>query len=298
MYMGHSSSRGILIGDTARPAPNAVYGYYKEYEEDGSAAGVCSSDGCAGSVFAAGAADEAVLGIPAGLGNIVLETGEFKALIARQNAHEESDLREERGRGGSVARVFGTMGLMLVFCVLVWILFGFGNFLAALIFCVLAYFPLMVLIYARRNHYRSDVLFQRFRRHHGCEHAMIKLLSKNFRETADTSDGLDSPPAWLTLQNLSASPIYDAECGTVYAGYFLTLALELGILLSDLVNLGFWRSAAVLTVTLVLLVILIFIPWNPYKRLQHPAVDQPGEKEYMLGLAVLKKYLTDVRHNS
>ena len=47
MYMGHSSSRGIVIGDTALPAPNAVYGCWRS-------------------------------------GEIVLEKGEFKELLKRQ----------------------------------------------------------------------------------------------------------------------------------------------------------------------------------------------------------------------
>ena len=96
------------------------------------------------------------------------------------------------------------------------------------------------------------------------------------------------PPVWLTLQNLLASPIYDAECGTGYAGYFLTLTVEI----------GFLKAMGILLITIVVLFILIFIPWNPYKRLQYPAVAQPGEKEYELGMAVLEKYLIDIRHIS
>lgn len=267
MYVGHSSSRGILIGDTARPAPNAVYGYYQE----------------------TAAAEEE---------KIVLETGEFKALLTRQDAHEKTDLREEGGAISAVVRVFGVMGLMLALCVIIWILFGVRNFLAALTFSVLAYFPLMVILYARQNHYRCETLFQQFRRHHGCEHAMVKLLSKNRNVHSGMPDDAektgDYASDWLTLQNLKTSPIYDAECGTVHAGYFLTLAAEIGLLLSDLVNLGVLRSLAVLAGTAVILLTLIFIPWNPYKRLQYPAVVQPEEKDYVLGLAILNAYLKNV----
>jgi len=255
MYMGHSSSRGILIGDTARPAPNAVYGCWRN-------------------------------------GKIVLEKGEFKEPLRRQDQEAEPDDKPSEEQG-TVRRVFGVMGLFLVFSAGVWVLFGFTNFLAALVFSVLAYFPVMVIVYARRNPYQTEELHQQFRRFHGCEHACVKLLSKNHSEIPEAGS-----PVWLTLQNLQASPIYDAECGTVYAGYFLTLTVEIGLFLSTFVEIDFLKAVGILLATIIVLFILIFVPWNPYKRLQYPAVAQPGEKEYELGLAVLEKYIHDIRHIS
>ena len=65
---------------------------------------------------------------------------------------------------------------MLLLCVLVWRLFGFVNFLAALVFCVLTFFPLMIIVFTRRKLYTEDEMTEQFRRHHGCEHAMLQLL--------------------------------------------------------------------------------------------------------------------------
>ena len=262
MYVGHSSSRGIVIGDTAKSAPNAVYG--------------CRRDG-----------------------EIVIETGSFKELVKCQQAEAALDDKpsEERQSG---RLVFGVMGLFLAFSAAVWVLFGFANFLAALVFSLLAYFPVLVILFARRNPYCSEELHQQFRRYHGCEHACIQLLAKKHKAgsgadtvdasgtAADAADASDAPPSWLTMANLVESSIYDNECGTVYAGYFFTLAVEIGLFLSELVDIGFLRSLAVLLATVILLFILIFLPWNPYKRLQKPAVAQPGEEEYEVGLEILK----------
>lgn len=234
MFIGHSTSRGILMANTSRPAPNAVYGYH------------CG-------------------------GEIVLKTGEYKALKAQQSAEKEPDKRQDNG---SVRLFLGTIGVMLLLCVLVWRLFGFVNFLAALVFCVLAFFPLMIIVFTRRNLYKDDELMQQFRRHHGCEHAMLELLSKE-------------KPA--TLENLKTSSIYDAECGSAYAGYFLTLACEIGLFLSTLVEIGFLPSVGILIATVILLLILIFVPWNPYKRIQRPVVAQPQDEEYELGMAILQE---------
>ncbi|MBR4409881.1 MAG: DUF1385 domain-containing protein, partial [Firmicutes bacterium] len=143
-----------------------------------------------------------------------------------------------------------------------------------LVFCVLAFFPLMIIVFTRRNLYTEDEMMQQFRRHHGCEHAMLELLSK------------DKP---ATLENLKASSIYDAECGSAYAGYFLTLACEIGLFLSTLVDIGFLPSVGILVATVILLLILILLPCNPYKLIQRPVVAQPGDEEYELGLAILQE---------
>ena len=114
------------MANTSRPAPNAVYGYR------------CG-------------------------GEILLKTGEYKALKAQQSAEKEPDKRQDNG---SVRLFLGTIGVMLLLCVLVWRLFGFVNFLAALVFCVLAFFPLMIIVFTRRNLYKDNELMQQFRRHH------------------------------------------------------------------------------------------------------------------------------------
>ena len=234
MYIGFSTSRGIVIGNTERPAPNAVYGYRSG-------------------------------------GEIMLKTGEVKELRNQQTKEAEQDRPED---DGSVRLILMAAGVMLVLSVVIWLFFGFINFLAALVFCVLAFFPLMIIIFARRDRYKEDWMTQQFRRHHGCEHAMLEMLTKE-------------KPA--TLENLKASSIYDSECGTVYAGYFLTLACEIGLFLSTLVEIGFLKSVGILIVTVILLIILILLPWNPYKRLQRPAVSQPQDEEYELGMAILQE---------
>ena len=234
MYIGHSTSRGILMANTSRPAPNAVYGYRSG-------------------------------------GEILLKTGEYKALKELQTAEKKEDKSEDNG---SVRLFLGTIGVMLLLSALVWHLFGFVNFLAALVFCVLAFFPLMIIVFTRRKLYPEDEMMQQFRRHHGCEHAMLQLLTKE-------------KPA--TLENLKASSIYDAECGSAYAGYFLTLACEIGLFLSTLVEIGFLKSVGILIATVILLIILILLPWNPYKLLQRPVVAQPQDEEYELGMAIVEK---------
>lgn len=295
MFMGHSSSRGIVIGDTARPVPNAVYGCWRD-------------------------------------GKIVLEKGEYKSLVAAQKREAEPDDKpsEERGSG---RLIFGVMGLLLLCCAVVWKLFGFVNFLAALVFSVLGYFPLMAILYARRNPYKTAELHEQFRRFHGCEHACVRLLTKH-RDKAGSDEAGDEAgdevgddeaggdeagdeaggdvagsdvvgcdeagdeagcqcdekgENWLTMSNLIKSPIYDSECGSVYAGYFFTLACEIGLFLSNFVDIGFFRSVGVILSTVILFLILIFLPWNPYKRLQYPAVAKPGKREYEMGLEILRE---------
>ena len=234
MYTGHSTRRGIVIANTAWPAPNAVYGFRRDEK-------------------------------------IELITGDSKELRKLQTLESESDKCKDRG---AVKLFLGTAGGMLLISVLVWLLFGFINFLAALVFSVLAFFPLMIIIYSRKNRYIDDALRQQFRRYHGCEHAMLNLLSGNKE---------------ATLENLKAAPIYDAECGTAYAGYFLKLACEIGLFLSTLVDIGLLRSVGILAATVILLFILILLPWNPYKKIQQPVVVQPGEGEYELGMAILQE---------
>ena len=116
MYIGHSTSRGILMANTSRPAPNAVYGYR------------CG-------------------------GEILLKTGEYKALKEQQTAEKKADKSEDNG---SVRLFVGTIGVMLLLSALVWRFFGFVNFLAALVFCVLAFFPLMIIVFTRRKLYPED----------------------------------------------------------------------------------------------------------------------------------------------
>ena len=45
----------------------------------------------------------------------------------------------------------------------------------------------------------------------------------------------------------------------------------------------------VLIATVILLLILIFVPWNPYKWIQRPVVAQPQDEEYELGMAILQE---------
>ena len=139
MYIGHSSSRGMVVGNTAWSAPNAVYGCWHD-------------------------------------GKIVLQTGEFKELKIKQ---DEDACEDMSAKNNSVQLLFGVAGLFLLFSVAVWCFFGFMNFLAALIFSILAYFPLMIIIYSRQNPYQSDEIHQQFCRYHGCEHAIVQLLSKS-----------------------------------------------------------------------------------------------------------------------
>lgn len=144
---------------------------------------------------------------------------------------------------------------------------------ALLISAVLGYMPLMIILVANSRLYTKEEDFQTFRRLHGCEHAICGVLT-NQKE--------------CTMESLKAERIFDPECGTAYGGYAVFLAIELGLLIAF--GPGFLKSAGILLATIVVLIVLILKPGiNPFTLIQRPVVAQPTEREYALGLEIMKK---------
>ena len=51
------------------------------------------------------------------------------------------------------------------------------------------------------------------------------------------------------------------------------------------------KALGILLGLVVLLVVNIFNPYNPYLLLQRPVVARPGEREYVLALAIAERLL-------
>lgn len=205
---------------------------------------------------------------------IVLVSGEYKALRNLQKEREAPYKREDDP-------LLKYMAILFVLDVAAVVLsFVFGSFLtgsSVLVFAAGSYFPVLVIGFAHIIDYRTKALHEQFRRFHGCEHQSVSWLTRR---------NMDEE---LTVESLKKENIYDAECGTAYAGYFLTLAAAAALLLANIVSLGLLKAMGILLAVIVVLVINIFNPYNPYLLLQRSVVAEPGDKEYELALAMIEK---------
>ena len=157
--------------------------------------------------------------------------------------------------------------------------FAWGSFrigLAVTDFSVGAYMPILIVNFARHKSYISEEYLQQFRMNHGCEHAAISMMTH-------------SDEKGISMELLKKSPIYDSECGTAYSGYAITIALVLALLILFGGSLGVLKAAGVLLATVVVLLLNIFNPYNPYLLLQRPVVTKPDERTYELGLVICEK---------
>ena len=157
--------------------------------------------------------------------------------------------------------------------------FAWGSFrigFAVTVFSAGAYMPLLIVNFARHKSYISDEHLQQFRMNHGCEHAAISMMTH-------------SDEKGISMEQLKESPIYDGECGTAYSGYAITIALVLALLIAFGGNLGFLKCIGILLATVVILLLNIFNPYNPYLLLQRPVVTKPDERTYELGLAICER---------
>ena len=144
---------------------------------------------------------------------------------------------------------------------------------ALLVFCMISYFPLLIIISANSGMYRDPELKDQFRRHHGCEHAALHVLAEN-------------KPA--EMESFAKPRIYDPECGTAYSGYAVALALELALLI--IFWPGLLKAIGILALTAVLIIAMILVPrMNPFTVFQRPVVMPPTEKEYLLVIEIMKK---------
>ena len=204
--------------------------------------------------------------------DIKIIEGEYEKLTALRKE------REKPYRTGDKKLNIAIVGLflgMLATLIALFILTNFRIFAAALVFCMMGYMPILIISFANLKGYINEELESQFKRNHGCEHATVSFLTKGEKS--------------VTLEELKKMPIYDGECGTMYAGYLLFLAVELALLIALPLHIGLLKSAGILLATLVLLVINIFNPKNPFFIIQKPVVNQPGDREYALGMALIHK---------
>lgn len=212
--------------------------------------------------------DNAVYGYYKGE-EICLETGTAEAMKALKESRDKGETRASN-TGKSLVIMF----LVYMAAVITgFILFPLRLALALLLFCAVSYFPLLVIINARRGVYKDAVLREQFRRYHGCEHAAMNALTHK------------KPAA---METFLKPQIYDTECGTAYSGYAVAVAVELALLVS------FWpgllKAAGLLLLTGIAIVVMILVPRiNPFTLLQHPVVLPPTEKEYLLAIEMMKK---------
>ena len=235
MYGGFSGSQGILIYEKKKDCRRAIYGYY---EED----------------------------------DIKIIEGEYEALVALRKERERPHRIDDKKLDRAIVGLFLGMLTMLIVLFLVG---SFRIFVAALLFCLLGYMPILIITFANQKRYIDEEREMQFKRNHGCEHATVSFLTKEKQA--------------VTLEELKKMPIYDGECGTMYAVYLLFLAVEIALLIALPLQLGLLKSVAVVLITIVLLVINVFNPKNPFFIVQRPVVNQPGDREYALGLALIER---------
>ena len=192
------------------------------------------------------------------------------------------DMREFRDRQEKEQSVkAGKTGKRLVVMFFVYLAFVIAGFVAMplrcafalMVFCVLSYIPVMIIFEANDRLFKEDSMQEAFCRHHGVEHAVISALT----------DGKD-----CTMEVLQNERIYDPECGTAYAGYAVTIAFVLAMLIV------FWpgvlKALLVLLATAAVLLVMILKPAiNPFTLIQHKVVKRPTQREYQLGLEIMKK---------
>lgn len=205
---------------------------------------------------------------------MMFEEGSLEAMLELKRQNEEADKCEKDGL------VKAMVILLLAMIGAVAATFVLGTFLqglAVMVFCAGSYLPMLIVYWARQQRYKTEELHQQFCRFHGCEHEVISWLTKYAgKEEA-------------TMEKLQKMPIYDAECGTAYSGYFITLATVAALLIANITTLGILKALGILFLTLIILFVNIFNPYNPYKLLQRPVVSQPTEREYALAVAVIER---------
>ncbi len=202
---------------------------------------------------------------------IVLMTGEYKTLREQQIEREKPYKREKDPLMKYMVMLF-VLDLTAVVLAFVFGTFRIGA--AVTVFAAGSFYPILVIGFAQMMDYQTEALHAQFRRFHGCEHQTVSWLTK--RDAGEV----------LSVEKIQKERIYDSECGTAYAGYFLTLVITLSLLLLNIANLGLLKAIGILLAVIAVLVINIFNPYNPYLLLQKPVVAQPGEREYVLATAI------------
>lgn len=201
---------------------------------------------------------------------IVIKTGSLNELKTLKKEMDDACERKDKAD----YKVVFMLAILTV--VLIIASFACNSFFKGMIFSAIliaAYMPVLVLCFANMNMYESDQIRTQFKRYHGCEHKALKIITKE-------KD--------ITLDNLKAMGIYDNECGTVYMGYILLLLTVIALL--TILEVSFLKAVGIVILVVLLLVLNLFNPYNPFVFLQKNAVAEPTEREYALGLELLKTF--------
>ena len=200
---------------------------------------------------------------------ICIETGTVEEMRALKTAQEKG-LPRKSNTGRLMVKLFlAYLAMVVAGLVILPLKIAF----ALLVFCALSYFPLLVIMRANAGLFADPGLEEQFCRFHGCEHAAMHAMA-------------EGKPA--VMESFDKSRIYDPECGTVYSGYAVTLALELALLI--IFWPGLLKAAGILLLTLIIFVVMILKPRiNPFTILQHPVVLPPAEKEFVLAIEIMKR---------
>lgn len=246
MLIGYSGTKGILVYDTkADKNNNSVYGYY---EDD----------------------------------NIKTLTGNHKELRALQVEDDKSDEKNNNMIYKLMLTVFIIFLIFIIFAILY---LPLTYIIATIFFCLSAYLPILIIIYASTTIYKVKTTRNQFRRFHGAEHALILLLNHE-------KD--------LTLENIKKEQYFDGECGTAYAQSAIVFEIIISYIIINLINLGFIKSILIIFITLILLFLNVFNRYNPFFLIQRFVVSKPTDKEYILALEIgrtLKKELDKTMNN-
>ena len=200
---------------------------------------------------------------------ICIETGTVEEMRTLKS-DQETDVQRKSNTGRLMVKLFL---VYLMVSVTGFVVLPLKITFALLVFCVISWFPLLVIMRANSGLYADSELEEQFCRFHGCEHAAMHVMAKG---------------KLAVMESFDKPRIYDPECGTVYSGYAVTLALELALLI--IFWPGLLKAAGVLVLTLIIFVVMILNPRiNPFTILQRPVVLPPTEKEYMLVIEIMKK---------
>ena len=162
---GNSGCTGILLYDTDKEGVKAVFGHYNEQEE------------------------------------LLFEKGELDDIKKIMDEIEKPYKNKNDHAKRTLVLLFLAMLTTVIF------MFIFAPFVIALgifVFCVIAFFPLLIIIFANRNEFNNETLHMRFRRFHGCEHAILNYRNKH--------NG-----AIPNLEEIKKTSIFQNECGTAYS---------------------------------------------------------------------------------
>ena len=240
MVGGESSSVGIVFYDTEKKNENAVFCFYKGSEP-------------------------------------FFRTGNKNELFKEMKNLDEPAKSEPTGK------IFKLLAAeLLVFILIiaaVWVFIGgFFPVFGAFLFSALAYFPVLVLIYAVKSLYPEKENLEQFRRFHGAEHIAVGFYLENKKIPA--------------LEDFKNSSPYHKECGTVYAASAVILFAVFGIFFGLIPKIGFPAFLGIFLGTAVLLFLNLLNPLNPLMFFQRYTVSKPSEKEIFLaaeGIRILSE---------